>query len=226
MNSHNIISTTNYSESIILNKNMYRKPLYTIENYLYSLFGNNDVEMTNHITNIIYNSPTKFTLHFYYGKFSNNSGITTFMKYLELLFPNIIMEVPLVFIKNTNYYTENINEIKNKTILFIDNYEMENIDVEIAHILKNMNIHLILITKDFNNNHEIYENNLNINFVEFPYKFVNRQVTSLEDINVKSSDTNIIKKLVSIQNEAKDYLLLFHMKNNVMIPMKKRRLYK
>ncbi len=225
MNSNNIISTTNYSESTIFNKNVYRKPLYSMENYLYSLFGNSDTEMTNHITNMIYNTPTKFTLHFYYGKFNNNSGITTFMKYLELLFPNIIMEVPLVFIKNTNYYTENIAEIKNKTILFIDNYEIENINVEIAHILKNMNIHLILITKDFNNNNEIYENNLNINFVEFPFKFVNRQVTSLEDINVKSSDINIIKKLVSIQNEAKDYLLLFHRKNNVMIPMKKRRLY-
>ncbi len=225
MNSNNIISTTNYSESTIFNKNVYRKPLYSMENYLYSLFGNSDTEMTNHITNMIYNTPTKFTLHFYYGKFNNNSGITTFMKYLELLFPNIIMEVPLVFIKNTNYYTENIAEIKNKTILFIDNYEIENINVEIAHILKNMNIHLILITKDFNNNNEIYENNLNINFVEFPFKFVNRQVTSLEDINVKSSDINIIKKLVSIQNEAKYYLLLFHRKNNVMIPMKKRRLY-
>ncbi len=222
MESNSIITNNTITLNYI--NNNYRKPLFNMETYLYSLFGNSDFEMTNHITNMIYNSPTKFTLHIYYSKFNNNSGISTFMKYLELLFPNIIMEIPQRFIKDIDFCIKNINKIQNKTILFVDNNELNDINMTTIHILKNMNVNLILIMNDFNNEY-IIEESFNMNIVEFPHKFVNRKVTSLENINIKSADNHICNKLISIQNEAKDYFLYFYRKHNSMIPMKKRKVY-
>ncbi len=222
MESNSIITNNTITLNYI--NNHYRKPLFNINSYLYSLFGNNDFEMTNHITNMIYNSSTKFTLQIYYSKFGTSSGITTFMKYLELLFPNIIMEIPQKFIKDLSFCIKNIDKIEQKTILFIDNLELNDIDMSTIHILKNMNVNLVLIMNQIDNI-EIYENSININIVQFPYKFVNRKVTSLEDINVKSANIHIKEELTSIIDEAKDYLLLFHRKNNSMIPIKKRKLY-
>ncbi len=222
METNSIISNNTTTFNYIVNN--YRKPLFNMETYLYSLFGNSDFEMTNHITNMIYNSPTKFTLHFYYSKFGNSSGITTFMKYLELLFPNIIMELPQKFIKDLSFCIKNMVKIEQKTIVFIDHLELVDIDISTFNILKNMNVNLILIMNEFDIN-EIHENSINVNIIEFPHKFVNRKVTSLEDINVKSANIHMKEELTSIMNEAKDYLLLFYRKNNSMIPIKKRKLY-
>ncbi len=226
MNSNAIISNHTCTIQNIMDDMNYRKPSYNMNTYLYSLFGNNDTEMSGYITNMIYNSPTKFTLHFYYSKFGSKGGISTFMKYLELLFPNIIMELPHKFIKETDYCMDTINIVKDKTILFIDNIELNDINIKNIHILKNMNVHVILITNEMTNfDISIYQESINMNIVEFPHKFVNRKITSLEDTHIHSSDNQINEKLKMIQTEAKDYLLSFHRKHNSMIPIKKRRFY-
>ncbi len=210
MDSNAIISNNTYTIQNMMNDINYRKPSYNMNTYLYSLFGNNDTEMSTYITNMIYNSPTKFTLHFYYSKFGSKGGISTFMKYLEFLFPNIIMELPYKFIKETDYCMNNINIMKDKTILFIDNIELDDINIKNIDILKNMNVHVILIINEMTNfDISIYQESINMNIVEFPHKFVNRKVTSLEDIRIQSSDNQINEKLNMIQTEAKRLFIIF-----------------
>lgn len=209
------------------NINTYRKSIYNIETYLDSLFGQNYDDIITNIVNLIYNPITKFTLHIWYNKLNGSSGKSTFIKYLETLYINTFYEIPISYIKNIDIFMENINNIKNKKNIYVNNIEFDDININILNYLKNININLIIITNNetknnIKNNIDNYD--FNNNFIEFPHIFVNRRVTHLENINIRKSSIDLLEKLNNIQEETMYYLNIFYRKNNNMIPSKKRKM--
>lgn len=206
--------------------NKIRKPLYNIETYLYSLFGINYMENTIQILNMIYNTPTKFTLHIWYNQLNGSCGKSTLIHFFESIYKDTFYEIPLYHMKDINIFMKNIQNISNKKIVYVNNIEYDEIDINVLHFMKNINIHLVLFSDNETKN--IIVNNMDnydftISFMEFPFTFVNRNVTSLENINIKKSDLHINDKLNTIIEDSKYMLDYIYTKNNTMIPSKKRK---
>ncbi len=218
-----LTNNTIYTNTQINNK---RKHTYNVETYLYSLFGSNYIQNSIQILNMIYNTPTKFTLHIWYNQFYGSCGKSTFIHFLESIYKDTFYEIPIYHIKDINIFMKNIQNINNKKIVYVNNVEYDDIDINVLIFMKNINIHLVLFTNNETKN--IIVNNIDnydftISFMEFPFTFVNRNVTILENINIKKSDLHINDKLNTIIEDSKYILDYIYTKNNTMIPSKKRK---
>lgn len=219
--------------SILINNNIFTNQInnkristFNVEKYLYSLFGTNYMENTIQILNIIYNIPTKFTLHIWYNQLNGSCGKNTLLHFLESIYKNTFYQIPLYYLKDKNIFMKNIKNIENKKIVYVNNIEYDEIDINVLNYMKNMNIHLILCTNCETKNsivNHMDNYDFTISFMEFPFTFVNRNVTSLENINIKKCDLYINDKLNAIIEDSKYILDYIYRKNNYMIPSKKRK---
>jgi hypothetical protein len=217
-------STNKGLSTTLINKK--RKNMYNIETYLYSLFGTNYIQNITQILNMIYNTSTKFTLHIWYNQLNGSCGKSTLIHFLESVYKDTFYEIPIYQMKDIHIFMKNIEHINNKKIVYVNNIEYDDIDKNILDYMKNMNIHLVLFTNNETKNNIVNhmdDYNFTISFMEFPFIFVNRNVTILENINIKKSDLNVNTKLNSIIQDSKYVLDYIYRKNNLMIPSKKRK---
>ena len=219
-----ILTNNNYTHMNQINS--IRKQKYDIETYLYSLFGKNYIQNTIQIVNMIYNTPTKFTLHIWYNQLNGSCGKSTFMYFLENMYENIFYELSIYHMKDINIFMKNIEYINTKKNVYVNNIEYDDIDINVLQYMKNMNINLILLTNNETKNNivnHIDDYEFTLSFMEFPFIFVNRNITSLENINIKQSDLYMNDKLNSIYEDSKYTLFYIYTKNNDMVPSKKRK---
>lgn len=219
-----ILSLNNTTTFTQINK--LRKPLYNIESYLYSLFGTNYIENTIQIVNMIYNTPTKFTLHIWYNQLNGSCGKSTLIHFLESIYKDTFYEIPVYHMKDINIFMKSIQNISNKKIVYVNNIEYDDIDINVLDYMKHINIHFVLFTNDETKNNIVNHMDnydFTISFMEFPFTFVNRNVTSLENIHIKKVDLYINDKLNTIIEDSKYMLDYIYRKNNTMIPSKKRK---